>query len=77
MAGGVQRAGSEAAGGMTIDDDTWYDFKVVVHGDNIRVYAGDMSTPKIDFDDDEHSSGAVGVRTFYTDASFDNLKVTE
>lgn len=66
-----------ASGGMTIDEDTWYHFKVVVSGENIRVYAGDMNTPKIDFDDDQWSTGAVGVRAFYTDASFDNVKITE
>ncbi|WP_248927241.1 family 16 glycoside hydrolase [Paenibacillus hamazuiensis] len=56
--------------------NTWYHMKVVVNNGNIKVYVGDMTTPKISFDDATYTNGTVGVRGgFGNSVSFDNIKV--
>jgi hypothetical protein len=62
---------------VTIDEGIWYHVKIEMVGTSIAVYVTDMDTPKIELDDDQWSTGSVGVRTFYTDSSFDNVKVIE
>lgn len=58
---------------MTVAADTWYHIKVVASGSNIKVYVGDMNTPKINTNDSQFTSGSIGVRTFNTNAGFDNI----
>jgi len=43
-----------------------------VSGINIRVYVDDMSTPRLNVTDATWTSGFVGVRAHFTNASFDN-----
>lgn len=66
-----------AAVPVSVATNTWYRLKVVAMGPDIRVYLGDMSRPKIHVTDGVWSSGAVGVRAHFTDASFDNIVVTK
>jgi hypothetical protein len=36
--------------------------KIVASGSNIKVYLGDMTTPKINYNDATYSAGGIGVR---------------
>lgn len=57
--------------------NTQYTMKVEVAGANIKVYIGDMNTPKIDFTDpNPFISGKVGLRGHNCTAEFDNFAVT-
>ncbi|MGG1555379.1 family 16 glycoside hydrolase [Paenibacillus ferrarius] len=61
---------------MSIATGTWYTMKVVVNEGNIKVYVGDMTTPKINFTDTTYTNGTVGVRGgFSNSVSFDNISV--
>jgi len=60
---------------MTIDPDVTYHMKVVAEGSSIKVYVGDMVTPKISVTDSTYTAGAIGVRTYNTHAHFDNIRV--
>lgn len=62
---------------VSIAANTWYRLKVVAMGSDIRVYVGDMSNPKIHVTDGTWSSGAVGVRAHFTNASFDLVTATK
>jgi hypothetical protein len=62
---------------LSIAANTWYRLKVVAMGSDMRVYVGDMSNPKIHVTDGRFSSGAVGVRAHYTNASFDLVTATK
>lgn len=56
--------------------NTWHKMKVVVNGTNIKVYVGDMTTPKIDYNDYSATAfthGKIGLRTAYKSTSFDNV----
>lgn len=58
----------------TISTNTWYHMKVVVNEGNIKVYVGDMTTPKINFTDTTYPNGTIGVRGgFSNSVSFDNI----
>lgn len=60
----------------TINTNTWYHMKVVVNEGNIKVYVGDMATPKINFTDTTFVNGTIGVRGgFGNSVSFDNISV--
>jgi hypothetical protein len=52
--------------------------KVVVAGNNIKVYVGDMVNPKIDYTDNSNPfiTGKVGMRAHYAHTHFDNFSVT-
>ncbi|OCT12864.1 hypothetical protein A8709_21265 [Paenibacillus pectinilyticus] len=62
----------------TYNTNTWYHMKVVVSGNNIKVYVGDMTTPKIDYTDNNNPfiTGKVGMRAHYAHTHFDNFSVT-
>lgn len=62
---------------LTLAANTWYRLKVVAVGSDIRVYVGDMSNPRIHATDATFSSGAVGVRAHFTNASFDSVTATK
>jgi hypothetical protein len=60
---------------MTIDPDVTYHMKVIASGSNIKIYVGDMKTPKINITDSAHTSGAIGVRAYNVHAHFDNIQI--
>lgn len=63
---------------MTGIADKWQHMKVVVTDATIKVYVGDMSNPKIDYTDNSitaFSHGKVGVRSFFSNAKYDNFLV--
>jgi hypothetical protein len=49
--------------------------RVVAMGPALKIYVDDMVTPRISLTDATFVSGAVGVRTFDAQATFDNLTV--
>lgn len=58
--------------------DEWQHMKVEVLGSNIRVYVGDMETPKIDYEDHSVtaiSHGKVGVKSLFSNTKIDNFLV--
>lgn len=59
------------------DTNKWYHMKVVVKGNNIKVYVDDMNNPKIDYTDNNSPfiHGKVGLRVHYARTHFDNFKV--
>lgn len=60
----------------SISTNTWYHMKVVVNEGNIKVYVGDMTTPKINFTDTTYANGTIGVRGgFSNSVSFDNISL--
>jgi len=65
-----------ASSSMTINPNTMYHLRVVASGSNIKVYVNDMVTPKINVNDTTFAAGAIGVRTFNSNAKFDNILVT-
>ena len=56
---------------------TWHHLKVVVKGNNIKLYVDNMNIPAIDVTDDirPFTHGKVGLRADYATASFKNFKV--
>jgi len=60
---------------MTISPNTMYHMRVVANGSNIRVFVNNMTTPKININDTSFTSGAISVRTYYSNARFDNILV--
>ncbi|MGM7719731.1 carbohydrate-binding protein [Metabacillus sp. Hm71] len=58
--------------------DSWQHMKVVAKGTNIKVYVGDMETPKIDYTDTSSTAftqGKAGLRSHYNETKFDNVAV--
>ena len=60
---------------MAVTANTLYHLKVVAQGSTIKVYVGDMITPKINVTDTSYTSGGIGLRTYNADAKFDNVTV--
>ncbi|QGR00359.1 carbohydrate-binding protein [Paenibacillus psychroresistens] len=62
----------------TYNLNTWYHMKVVVSGNNIKVYVVDMVTPKINYTDNSTPfiNGKVGLRAHAANTQFDNFSVT-
>lgn len=58
--------------------NTWYHMKVVVNGNNIKVYVGDMVNAKIDYTDNNlpFINGKVGYRAHNAHTHFDNFSVS-
>ncbi|EKN71558.1 glycoside hydrolase family protein [Neobacillus bataviensis LMG 21833] len=58
--------------------NTWQHMKVVAKGTNIKIFVGDMDTPKIDYTDNSSTAftqGKVGLRSNYNFTRFDNFHV--
>jgi hypothetical protein len=60
---------------MSVTRGATYHLRVEAIGSSIKVYAGDMSTPKISVTDPSYRSGADGVRVFNTAAGFGRVSV--
>ena len=58
---------------MTVGTNIWHHLKVVAQGTNLTIYVNDMVTPKITWSDSTHRRGQIGVRTFQSNAQFDNI----
>jgi xylan 1,4-beta-xylosidase len=58
--------------------NTWYHMKVVVSGNNIKVYVTDMVNAKINYTDNSTPfiNGKVGLRAHNANTRFDNFTVT-
>ncbi|WP_196278943.1 family 43 glycosylhydrolase [Catellatospora vulcania] len=61
---------------MTVAVGTTYRLRVTAVGSSIKVYVGDMATPKINVTDATYPTGANGVRVFNAAAAFDNVAVS-
>ena len=61
---------------MPILSDTFYHLKVQVSGSYIWVYFGNQVVPTLFITDSQFSSGAIGLRSFNTNARFDNVTVS-
>jgi hypothetical protein len=58
---------------MTISPNVMYHMKVIAQGSSIKVYVNDAL--KIDTSDSTWTTGAIGVRSYFADSSFDNIVV--
>jgi non-lysosomal glucosylceramidase len=67
---------SLATAPQTYTPDTWYHLKVVVAGQNIKVYFENQNTPAIDFNDATYASGKFGLNVWASTVLFDNVKIT-
>ncbi|AGZ41400.1 glycoside hydrolase [Actinoplanes friuliensis DSM 7358] len=65
-----------ASAALPITQGTRYHLRIEAIGSSIKVYVGDLTTPKISVTDTTWTSGATGVRVFQTAASYDNIAVT-
>ncbi|MBP3964757.1 family 43 glycosylhydrolase [Paenibacillus lignilyticus] len=61
---------------FTVTPGTTYHMKVVASGTSIKIYVTNMDTPVVTFTDSSYSSGGIGLRTFNSAVSFDNLVAT-
>ena len=66
---------------LPINMNVWYRLKVVAAGAHIQIYVNDnllnsSPYPKFDAVDDAFASGSIGVRTWFSDAEFDNVLVS-
>lgn len=66
---------SVAVAPIQLEKDTLYRLKVVANGGNIQVYVDDELL--IDVNEFTFLNGYVGLRTYRTDAEFDNVRVFE
>jgi len=62
----------------SIEDNTLYHVKIAVKGNNVKVIFNNEETPAIDFTDDNPIvSGKIGLKTWESTASFDNVVVSK
>ena len=56
----------------------WYTARVKARGDHFECFINDGDTEQrlVDFDDDHHPKGCVGLRTWNSSYRFRNIKVT-
>jgi hypothetical protein len=66
---------SLAIANPSIADNTFYHYKVVLSGNNIKVFFNNETTSRINYTDTSspYLSGKIGVRTDFTHAHFDNV----
>ncbi|MFJ6671868.1 family 43 glycosylhydrolase [Actinosynnema sp. NPDC091369] len=64
-----------ASAPLKVDVGTTYRLRVTAVGSSIKVYVGDMATPRIGVTDATFASGGNGVRVFNAAAAFDNVAV--
>ncbi len=62
---------------LKIDPNTVNHVKIVAKGSNIKIYVNSMEKPIIDINDSTYSTGYLGLRSYYTKASYDNVSVVE
>ncbi len=55
-------------------DQRWYTARVKVRGSHFECYVDEVKL--VDFDDDRHPNGCVGLRTWNSAYRFRNIKVT-
>lgn len=61
---------------MVNNYNQWYDLKVTVNGNNIKVYVDDMINPKIDYTDPlAITHGKAGLRSFNSRSYYDNIRI--
>jgi hypothetical protein len=65
-----------AAAPMAVTVGTRYHLRVEAIGSSVKVFVGDMSTPRITVTDATYATGATGVRVYNAAAAFDNVVVT-
>lgn len=65
-----------ASTAMTINQNTTYKMKVTAEGSSIQVFVSDMTTPKISVTDSSFSRGQFGVRSYLSNAVYDNIAFT-
>jgi hypothetical protein len=58
---------------VTVGTNTWHHLKITMQSTALKIYVDDMATPKIIRDDSTHGRGQIGVRTFQSNAQFDNV----
>lgn len=63
-----------ASSSVVINPDTEYHLKVVAQGSSIKVYVNDVLY--IDATDSTWTSGAIGMRSYFAHAHFDNIVVS-
>ena len=61
---------------LTITPGAQYHLRVEATGSTLKVYVGDLTTPKITVTDTTYASGASGVRVYNAAAAFDNVVIT-
>ena len=64
-----------ASAPLTVRPNARHHLRVEAIGSTIKVYAGDLTTPRISVTDTSFASGANGVRVFNTGAAFDDFAV--
>ncbi|MGI5499171.1 family 43 glycosylhydrolase [Lentzea sp. CA-135723] len=64
-----------ASAPVTVRPNVRHHLRVEAVGSSIKVYVGDLTTPKISVIDTSFTSGANGVRVFNTGAAFDDFAV--
>ena len=65
-----------ASAPATVGMNAWRHLKITMQGSALKVYVGDMSTPKITWTDATCRRGQIGVRAFQCNAQFDNVTFT-
>jgi hypothetical protein len=61
---------------LTVTPGARHQLRVEAVGPSIKVYVGDMSTPRISVTDATYTGGANGVRVFHTTAAFDDIAIS-
>ncbi|MCX7921256.1 MAG: hypothetical protein N3B21_04430 [Clostridia bacterium] len=59
---------------VTVNPNTSYHVKVVADKNQMKVFMNNMSTPLISASDSTYTVGSVGLRSYSTAATFDNIK---
>lgn len=58
---------------MPVSTNVWHHLRVTMSGDLLRIYANDLTTPKINWRGTNFHRGQIGVRAFRCNAQFDNV----
>jgi hypothetical protein len=58
---------------VSVRTNTWYRLKVVMQGDVYKVFVDNLNQPKLSWNDSSFGHGQIGVRSFQSDARFDNI----
>lgn len=63
----------QASAPMTVATNVWHHLRVELQGDTVKIYADDLTNPKITWTGTNFSRGQIGVRAFHCNAQFDNV----